>query len=131
MRVEIHDSRIIKPFQPKVKDGWYILEPEKKKRTNNQNSWIHGFLFPPAAKTMTEKLKVKVSSKMAKVLLKSRCGVDYVEALDEWIVTPTSEMSTVRMVKFIEDSLKYMATKYNVYLDGPDEEQWRQIKEPK
>jgi len=129
--IEINKGRIISPFSETQINGKYELSPLSKKRTNRQNNWIHGFLFPPAALEMTKKLKVKVSAKMAKVILKSRCGVDYMEVIDEWIVTPTSEMSTVRMIKFIEDSLKYMATKYNVYLEGPNEEQWRQIKEEK
>jgi len=44
-------------------------------------------------------------------------------------VIPTSEMNTKQIVKFIEKSLKYMAEKYNTYLQEPNEDQWRQIKE--
>ena len=108
----------------------FELEKFKKKRSNGQNAYLHTYLFPEISRVMTEKLGVTVSNEMAKVILKSRCAVDYVQKLDEWIVTPTSKMSTVRMVKFIEDCLKYMATKYEVALDEPNQEQWNQIKEP-
>ena len=104
-----------------LKDGLYQIEPHRKKRTNPQNAWIHAYLFPPASKIMTEKLGVKVSSKMAKAILKARCATDYVKAVDEWIITPTSEMNTVRMSKFIEDCLRYMAEKYHEFIEGPPE----------
>jgi len=40
-------------------------------------------------------------------------------------------MTTIQMMSFIEKSLKYIAVKTGEYLEEPNEEQWRQIKEPK
>jgi len=41
MRVEIFENRIIKPFSPKVKDGWYELTAENKKRSLGQTSFMY------------------------------------------------------------------------------------------
>jgi hypothetical protein len=129
MKVELNSGRLIKPYNQTDISGVFELTKYVKKRTNPQNAWIHGFLFPPFALILTRIVGKKVSSKLAKGLLKKRCGLDYVQSLDDWVVTPTSEMSTVRMVKFIEDSLAYIAVTFNEYLEGPNEEQWRQIKD--
>lgn len=131
MRVEIFENRIIKPFSPKVKDGWYELTAENKKRSLGQNSYIHGYLFPEAAKAMSKKIGKEITPKLSKAVLKSQCAVEFVKSLDEWIVIPTSEMTTIQMMSFIEKSLKYIAVKTGEYLEEPNEEQWRQIKEPK
>jgi len=110
-----------------LKDGDYTIEKLKKKRTNPQNAWIHGFLFPPAAKIMTKHLKIQISPKMSKHILKARCAVDYIPSLDEWIQIDTSDMDTIRMMRFIEDCLKYMATKYGEYIEGPNEVDYSKI----
>lgn len=131
MFVEIKDGRIIKPYSQTQINGEYELEPFKKKRTIPQNSYIHGYLFPESAKAMSKKIGKEITAKLAKAVLKSQCAVEYVKSIDEWIVIPTSEMNTVQMIKFIEKSLKYIAIKTGEYLEEPNEEQWRQIKEPK
>ena len=128
MQVTLSKGAILEDLKT-LKDGNYVLEKFNKKRTNPQNAWIHGFLFPPAAKIMTKHLKIKITPKMAKYILKARCAVDYVSALDEWIQLDTRDMNTVRMMKFIEDCLKYMATKYGEYIEGPDDMNYNQIEE--
>jgi len=72
-------------------------------------------------------LKIKITPKMAKYILKARCAVDYIDAIDEWIQIDTRDMDTVRMMKFIEDCLKYMATKYGEYIEGPDDMNYQKI----
>lgn len=129
MKVTIDSGRIITPYSQTDIKGVYELTKWNKNRTNQQNAWIHGFLFPPASKIMTKHLKMKITPKMAKYILKARCAVDYIPALDESIQIDTRDMDTKRMMRFIEDCLRYMAEKYGEYIEGPNEEQWRQIKE--
>ena len=131
MRVEIYDSKIIKPYTPKVKNGWYVLTAEKKQRTSGQNKYFHGYLFPQAAIAMSKKIGKTVSMDLAKAVLKSTCGVFYVPEIEEWVVIPTSKMNRKQATIFIDKSLKYVAEKTGEYLEEPNEEQWRQIKETK
>lgn len=121
MKIEIKHGQIISPKSANSLSGFFELKKWERQRTNPQNRYIHGYLFIQASKIMTEKLKMKISPKMAKYILKARCAVDYVSKLDEWIQIDTRDMSTVRMDKFIDDCLIYMATKYNAYLLKPNE----------
>ena len=127
MKIQLFEGRILKPFDKVNLSGDFELEPFKKKRTNPQNKYIHGYLFTESAKIMTQQLKIKISPKMAKYILKARCAVDYVEKLDEWIQIDTRDMNTVRMGRFIEDCLRYMAKKYSVALLAPNEIDYSEI----
>lgn len=127
MNIELQDGRVIKPYAKTKLTGVFEITPFKKTRSNGQNRYIHGYLFPEFAKIMTDKFNKKVSAKMAKIVLKSRCGADYIELIDEWVITPTSKMKTDRMVRFVNDSLKYIAIKYNEYLREPNEIEWGEI----
>jgi len=118
MRIEVFENRIIKPWEPKVKDGWYILEPEKKKRSNQQNKLLHGQLFPEAARAISKKTGRKISTEFAKSLLKTKFAIEYDEQLGEYIL-PTSKMDKARCCKFVEDSVRYIAVFCNYYIELP------------
>ncbi len=130
MIVELFEGRVI-TFKHKDLSGKFQLEKVKKTRSNQQNKYLHGYLFPEAARAMSMKIGKQVTPTLAKAVLKSKCGVFYVEAIEEWVVIPTSKQTTGQMVSFIEKSLKYIAEKTGEYLEEPNEEQWRQIQEEK
>jgi len=131
MMVELSEGRILHPYSQTQVSGKFELAPFKYKRTAGQNKYWHGYLFPEAARAMSHKIGKPISMALAKEVLISRCGVFYVQAIDEYIAFRTSKMNTSQAVTFTERALKYIAEKTGEYLEEPNEEQWRQIKEEK
>jgi len=129
MIVTIEKGRILQPFKQTQISGRFELTKVTKKRSSGQNKYFHGYLFPKAAKAFTKHLRKPISMELAKEVLKSTCGVFFVPAVNEWVVIPTSKQNTKQATIFIEKSLKYVAEKTGEYLEEPNEEQWRQIKE--
>jgi len=130
MRVEIKSYKIVADNIYKVKDGIYDLTPFSKKRSNALNKYLHGYLFPTAAKRMSEMTGKKVTAEMAKAILKYKCATEFNEDIGTYIL-PTSKMPNVRCVKFIEDCWVYGAEVLEFYFEEPGENEWRLIKEGK
>ena len=128
MITQIIKGRIQAAIDPP--DGLYSVKKVSKTRTSQQNRLLHGVVFLQSSQALSAKLGYKVTPVFTKALLKTKFGSDYVN--DEFgdVITPTSEMNTARMVKFIEDCVRYIAVYCNYYIELPGD-WYSQIKETK
>jgi len=127
MRIEVFENRIIKPFTPKVKDGWYELTPEKKQRSSGQNKYLHSILFPQLAEGMSKKLGKKITMEFAKEVVKYKFLQTFTDA--GTVVMPTSKLSTKQCMEFVEKCQQYGAEMLNVSIPSPNEQDFTQITE--
>jgi len=116
MRVEIKDNKLI---TPNIKDGVYLLEKFKKKRSSPQNAFLHGVLFKMAAEGMTKKTGKKISIELAKAVLKHQFLQKFTEV--GTITIPTSKLNTTECMEFIEKCQQYCAEMLGVNIPSPNE----------
>lgn len=108
---------------PNVIDGVWEISPFKKKRSNGQNRHFHGIVLPQVSKAMSEMAKKKITNALAKEILKYKFLKDFNETYGT-IVLPTSRLSTVQWMKFLEDIQRYAAEVLHISVENPNEESY-------
>jgi 6-pyruvoyl-tetrahydropterin synthase len=111
-----------------LKDGRYLVKIEpKKKRTNGQNRYIHGVLFPELKNAFNEAGWDEIRTmEMAKEIAKRRFLTTQIvnEKTGEVMefVKETSQLSTLEMNVFIDDVIKFAAENLNYQIMYPNEQ---------
>ena len=114
---------------PTLADGWYNVTKYVKKRSNAQNALLHGHILPEASIALSVFSGKKVTQAMSKSLLKMRFLSRFDEKLGDYVI-PTSKLTAPQFVKFVEDCVRFLATRCNHYVTLPDDWQ-RSIMENK
>lgn len=108
-------------------DGRYYWKLERKnKRSINQNSYIHGVLFPELAKAFIEQGYKPFDEEAAKDWAKRRFLT--VRAVNEETgdvveyTRKTSSLTTTELSEFIEDVIRFAAENLNYEIPMPGEQ---------
>lgn len=108
-------------------DGRYYLKTESKnKRTNNQNRYIHGVLFPELGRALKNVGYSYADEVVAKSFAKRQfltfklVNHDTGEAVE--YIKDTHELSTTEMNEFIESVIRFAAEYLNYEIPYPNEQ---------
>lgn len=109
-------------------DGRYYLKTESKnKRTNNQNRYIHGVLFPGLAEAFVEIGYEGITPEIAKEIAKRRfltvqiTNEETGEVIAEYVKS-TSDLSTTETNEFIDAVIRFAAESLNYEIHYPNEQ---------
>ena len=127
MIVELESGRLIKPYDKKDLSGKFEITKVTKKRSNPQNAYLHGILFPELAKGMTAKAGKTISPELAKAVVKKK----FLEVFTEvgTIELPTSKLNTKQCMEFIEKCQQYAAEMLETNIPSPNEVDFNLIQE--
>jgi hypothetical protein len=125
MKIEIKNGKIAESLSD-LKDGDYTIEKLKKKRTNGQNRHFHGPVLGQLSEAMTRLSGKKVSREMAKEIVKFKFLQFFDDKIGTFII-PTSKLTTVQWIKFLEDIQRYGSLVLGIDIESPNEVDYSQI----
>jgi hypothetical protein len=108
-------------------DGDYRMEIAKaKKRSLNQNSYLHGVLFPELSKAFTEQgyepMNPEIAKLVAKKMFMTRYTINPNTGQGVEYVQDTSDASTIEINEFIEAVIRFAAEHLNYIIPMPNEQ---------
>lgn len=120
---QITNRKAIANFFNDLKDGKYLLTVKSiKRRSNNQNAYLHGVVIPLVFEGLRnngfDDVRDNEDAKLIiKTLFLKRKITNGLETID--VVRGTSELSTSEMMEFIAEVQKWSIEYLNVYIPDP------------
>lgn len=129
--VHITDSKItnataVRKFFNELKDGRYLITAKSiKRRSLQQNAYLHGVVIPMVYEGLRNNGFDEVRDhEDAKLIIKALFlkkkisnGIETIEIIQE-----TSKLTTIEMVQFVDEVIKWSAEYLNVQIPLPGEQ---------
>lgn len=124
---EIFNKQAVKKFFAELRDGKYLVSAKNiRRRSNNQNRYLHGVVVPLVFKGLKDAGFDDVRNHDdAKIIIKDlflrRTVYNSKTNTSIQVIRHTSELTTSEMLEFI-DSVQRWASEYlNIYIPNPNE----------
>jgi len=124
----IANPKVWAKYVKSLPDGYYTVNIEnKKKRSNNQNSYLHGVIIPMVFEGLKdagfdevrthEDAKLIIKALFLKKSIVSKSSGEVIE-----IIQDTSALTTTEMNEFIESVIKWAAEYLSIQIPYPNEQ---------
>lgn len=123
---QITNRKAVATFFSDLKDGKYLLSAKNiRKRSNNQNAYLHGVVIPLVFEGLRnngfDDVRDHEDAKLIiKTLFLKRSVTNGLETIE--IVRGTSELTTSEMMEFISEVQKWASEYLNVYIPDPNQQ---------
>lgn len=123
---KITNTTAVRKFFNELRDGKYLLTVKNiKRRSNNQNAYLHGVVIPLVFEGLRNNgfddvRDVEDAKLIIKTLFLKRKISNGIETIE--VIRGTSELTTTEMMEFIAEVQKWAAEYLNVYIPSPNEQ---------
>lgn len=116
---EVKDGKFVPNGSLDKMEGKKVeLRIVRDKRSNKQNRYMHGVMFPELAKAISKSMGKEITVEFAKEVVKYKFLRIATDA--GIVVMPTAKLNTAQCTEFIESCLKYAADTLGVEIPVPE-----------